>query len=430
MRLSLPLIAITMASISVIVPAQESSSAAAAHSDLVYVIYVSRHGVRSPTGKSSQYDRFSSAAWPTWSVQPGYLTPHGYELMRLFGAYDRIDLEERGLFKHAACVDAGRVTFHADSDQRTRETARALAEGMFPGCSVGVQALAEGTNDPIFHLPPSAITAQDGALGAAAISGRVGENPAGIADDYHQQLAELDAVLANCGVTAPSTRRTSIFDVPVSIVPGADDHIAEMRGPLNTASTLAENLLLEYVEGFDKKDVGWGCVDGAKLRRLIGLHTAAFDLAQRTLAISVPQVLPLLQVIDRSLQQAITGKPVQGALGKPGDKALFLVGHDTNLANLSGALGLDWLLDGRSNDTPPGSTLIIELWKSSKPASYSVRMYFTTQTLEQMRNSEPLNESRKPPRVRVFIPGCSQADGACAAAAFQHAIESIMSVER
>jgi 4-phytase/acid phosphatase len=289
-----------------------------------------------------------------------------------------------------------------------------------------VQALAEGVNDPIFHLPPSAISPQEAALGAAAIAGRIGDNPAGLTDAYQQQLSELDAVLANCGAKVPSQQRMSIFDVPASIGPGNDDHIAEMRGPLNTAGTLTENLLLEYTEGFDPKDVGWGCVDGTKLRGLIGLHTAAFDIAQRTHAVAVAQVSPLLKVIDRSLQQAMTGKPIQGALGKPADKALFLVGHDTNLANLSGALGLDWLLDGRRNDTPPGSAIIFELWKDSKKSSYSIRVYFTAQTLEQMRELQTLDATHKPPKAPVFVPGCSRANGACTASSFQHAIENVI----
>ena len=56
-----------------------------------------RHGVRSPTGKSAQYNQFSAAPWPEWKVAPGYLTPHGFELIRLFGAYDRLALSDRKL---------------------------------------------------------------------------------------------------------------------------------------------------------------------------------------------------------------------------------------------------------------------------------------------------------------------------------------------
>jgi 4-phytase/acid phosphatase len=61
--------------------------------------------------------------------------------------------------------------------------------------------------------------------------------------------------------------------------------------------------------------------------------------------------------------QAVSEPPVTGSLTKPGDRVLILVGHDTNLANISGALSLSWLIDGRRDDTPPGGALIFELWK-------------------------------------------------------------------
>ena len=141
-----------------------------------------------------------------------------------------------------------------------------------------------------------------------------------------------------------------------------DDHPAELRGPLNTASTLTENLLLEYTEGVDASNVGWGCVDGSKLRSLIELHTAASDFAQRTKAIARMQASNLLDHLRRAMEQSVTGKPVAGAPGAPGDRALFLIGHDTNLTNIAGMLNLTWIVDGRRDDTPPGGALIFELW--------------------------------------------------------------------
>lgn len=394
--------------------------------ELRFVVYLSRHGVRSPTGQPDQYNTYSVASWPDWDVPPGYLTPHGFHLMELFGAYDRVQLASEGLVLPQGCGGAGAVTFYTDSDQRTRETGKALAEGFLPGCSVSVRSLPEGTTDPLFHPNPKEFAANP-ALATAAIAGRIGNDPANLTVAYNPEISALDKLLATCGVpSATPKKRKSLYDVPSSLAPGKGDHLAELRGPLYTASSLAENLLLEYTQGMSTDHVGWGCVDGKEVRSLIGLHTAATDFTLRTPAIAKFQASNLLGHILLSLQQATLNKDIPGAPGKPTDRVLFLVGHDTNLTSIGGLLNLDWIADGRRDDTPPGGALVFELWKNRKSGEYSVRTYFTVQTLEQMRASSELTLSSPPQRVPVFIPGCSRKDLSCDWTDFETSVNGVI----
>ncbi len=391
--------------------------------DLQFVVYLSRHGVRSPTGKPEQYNPYSAAPWPAWDVPPGYLTAHGFELMRLFGAYDRMELASEGLLASDGCADAGRVTFYSDSDQRTRETGRALAAGLFPGCATSVHGLREGTADPLFHSNRANRNLGNVSLETAAIAGRIGGNPNNLNEAYRSQLSTLDQILATCGASASDpNHRISLFDIPATLSGGLEGHHAELKGPLNTAATLTENMLLEYAQGMDTANVGWGCVDGGKLRALLALHTAAEDFTARTPAIARIQAARLLERIRLSLQQSAIGKPVLGALSKPSDRMLILVGHDTNLANVAGLLDLNWIADGRRDDTPPGGALIFELWRSHTTGGYLVRTYFTSQTLEQMRSASPLSLQNPPQRVPLFLPGCSGVDFSCSWPSFAKTI--------
>jgi len=394
--------------------------------DLKFVVLVSRHGVRSPTAKPGQLDPYSRQPWPAWSVPPGYLTEHGAHLMTLFGAYDREQFAAQGLLAAAGCDDAPRIRILADSDQRTRETAKALAAGLAPACSVPVTALPEGTPDPLFHSLEAKVGHPDKSLALAALSGRIGANPQGIADAYRPQLEALEAILQACPSAAPCAGAKpapqSLFDIPATIAPGKSDHLVELRSPLGVASTMSENLLLEYAEGLPAAQVGWGQVDLSKLRAFLQIHTASEDIQQRAPYIARVQASNLLVHLLHSIEQQAAGHPVPGSLTQPGDRLLVLVGHDTNLANIGGALGLSWLIDGRRDDTPPGGALVFELWKSRASGESFVRAFYTAQTLDQMRNATPLSLKTQPERVPVFLPGCGQADGACTLAGFQQAI--------
>lgn len=398
--------------------ADSMKNSSAADEELRFVVIVSRHGVRSPTGKTDQLNQYSRLPWPAWSVPPGFLTAHGARLMTILGAYDREHLVAQGLLSPSGCANAERIRIIADSDQRTRETGKALAEGLAPGCPLEVSALPEGTADPLFHSVEAGVGNPDKSLATVAVSGRIGGNPQGLSEAYRPQLQALEDVLFDCKpgadcATSGAPAPKSIFDIPSSLEPGKGHHLVELRSPLNIASTMAENILLEYTEGMDTKNIGWGRVDIDKLRELMQIHAVHEDITARTSYIARVESSNLLFHILRSMEQATQDHPVTGALTKPGDRLLIVVGHDTNIANISGVLNLSWIIDGRRDDTPPGGALIFELWRRRDTGEYSMRTFYSAQTLDQMRNSMALSLANPPASVPIFMPGCGKADGSC-----------------
>jgi 4-phytase/acid phosphatase len=389
--------------------------------ELKFVAIVTRHGVRPPTVSNDQINPYSAEPWPNWDVPPGYLTAHGRALMKLFGAYDRAQFARAGLLAPSGCADAGHVYFWADTDERTIETGHALAEGMLPGCTVVVHSAPAGTHDPLFNPVSAGVVQADPDLAAAAVSGRIGGHPEALLTAYRPALETIQQVL-----TAGKTVKQSLLELPVLPATAASG-LVEMRGPLATASSLAEDFLLEYTNGMKGRDLGWGRLTESNLRQIMTLNAAYTDLTRRTPQIARTLASNLLSAVAKAMEQAVAGKPVPGALGKAGDRLLVIVGHDGNLSNIQGTLNLSWLLPGyQPNDTPPGGALVFELWRQPAGGAYSVRTYYTAQTLEQMRQSLPLTLASPPVKATVFVPGCStaKAGSPCAWKAFQRTIEA------
>ncbi len=389
---------------------------------LKLVVVLSRHGVRSPTWTEARLNAYSAKPWPTWPVAPGELTQHGYELLKIFGDYNRATLAEEGLLSRTGCADATSTYVWADTDHRTLASGHALADGLFPGCTLEVHSLPAGQNDPLFHPTAEAIPATQTDAAFAAFQQRSSVPQPSTTEPLLRSMQNLLNGCAPVGACVPPMKpKSSLFDAPFAVLRGKGDHIADVQGPLPLASTFSEDLLLEYTEGMPLADVGWGQVDEAELRRLIALHTHYFDLMHRTPALASLESSPMLLDVTRTLQQAVESRQVEGALGPPQDKLVFIVGHDTNLTGIAGLLGLHWVLDGRPDDTSPGTELVFELWQSPQ-GEYAVRTLLRQQTLRQMRELQPLSVAHPPGQVVLQPHGC--AVGACSWMTFQRLVDT------
>jgi len=400
LRTLLPFAAISIAGASLLV------AGAGPPSQLRYVVIITRHGVRSPTWNADRLNQYSTAPWPAWGVPPGNLTSHGRALIRLMGSYYREWLLRDGLLHQQGCADAKRVYVYADTDERTLDTGRALAETMLPGCTADVHSQTSGRKDPLFDPLETGLAKPDWAIAAQAVRERLSD-PSGRFRDMHRAAFEtLESVLAGEG-SAPQKRLEPPDEIRVSVTGKG----VQLNEPWSVASTLGEDLLLEYTEGMQHEDLGWGRLDADALFRILELHAVYADLMRRSSYLARARGSNLLYHVLQSMQQAATGKAATGALDRSGNAVLIVSGHDTNLSNLSGMLGLSWRLPGyQAEDTPPGGALVFSIWQRPSTAEYFVRAQYLAQTLEQMRNATPLTLAAPPAEDDVSIPGCESAN--------------------
>jgi len=378
--------------------------------ELKFAVIVTRHGVRSPTWEAARLNQYSAEPWPEWGVPPADLTVRGAQLIKLMGGYYHEWFAAQKLIAPQGCQDAKRIYIWADTDQRTLETGRALGASLLPGCKIPIQSRPEDESDPLF----AGSVTPDPATAVKAVQARL---EPGLVEKHQAAFETLQRILGE--------GHNKILQPPVavSVKPSADS--VQLNGPFNVSSTLSENLLLEYANGFQGKDLGWGRLNHDNLLQVLELHAIYADLMRRTPNLAQTRGSGLLADILASLKQAATGSLVPGAMGHPGDALLVLSGHDTNLSNLSGMLGLTWKLPTyQQDDTPPGGALVFSLWRESN-GQYTVHVQYIAQTLTQLREAAPLTLKAPPAAADVTVPGCPAP--VCSWPVFQKVIEKAIS---
>lgn len=129
-------------------PAAQPGSSPA-DNDLKFVVALFRHGVRAPLKSfGDNADQHSGRPWPSatpWGVANwGDLTPHGILAVRSLGEWYGSHYSKR-------LGDGFKASLWADVDERTQQTALALAQG-FGKFSVKVKTAPPGPGpDPLFH---------------------------------------------------------------------------------------------------------------------------------------------------------------------------------------------------------------------------------------------------------------------------------------
>jgi len=431
--------------------AQSSPAEQPTSKQLKLVVILTRHGVRSPT---SMMPGYSSHSWPDlakdWHVACcGDLTPRGAELVFLMGAYYRSYYAGRNLLPALGCV-AQQTYIWADNEERPIATANALAQGLsggLPGCSVAVNSLpfqlqpcsSSGSNicqrpsasqtDLWFHPLPalwSKVSQQENNdLQNAAND--VNQRFPQLVSKYRPSLLALQNVLDCCNVSLCQTGAPpcTLLTMTGKAAPGQGKGGGALNwsGPFSIGSTASEIFLLEYANGMPCRIVGWekvqfnapDCRGPESFRLMQEIHTLYFGEVQQKAIVGKIQGSNLGNQILLALQ-----KQVQSSGASP-TKLVIFSGHDSNIANIAGLLGLKWKLpDLPDNDTPPAGALVFEL-SSDASNNYYVRVRYVHQTLTQLRTGVILSPANPPNWVDVEMPNCTPE---CTFSTFQQIVQA------
>ena len=350
------------------------------------MVMVMRHSVRPPTKSPATPEGTTAQPWSTWTTPFGELTPHGIEGARLMGAYNRTFLGARGLIPRDGCAPKGEIVVWASGKSRAIKTAESFVEGLQPGCGIVVDHPETEDNDPVFH--PA-----EGIDGDIALKAAQRQKP-GVAAEARVHAADF-AVLQRVLGCDPTTKAGCDIAKRPSELKGNKGDSPDLEGALSIASTGGQTVLLEYVEGKPMDQVGWGRASKADIHAMLRFHPVKFNYEVGAPYIAERYAAP----IAKRLLSALNGEADTGRL-------TLLVGHDTNIAALRGFFGAHFTAaDYPRDDPPPGGAMGFELLKDSGGHAF-VRAFYTAQSMDQLRELQPLTVGNPPAFSYFPIPGC------------------------
>ncbi|MDE1148899.1 MAG: histidine-type phosphatase [Azospirillaceae bacterium] len=368
------------------------------------VVMLTRHGVRSPTKGPAELRRLSDQDWPTWPVGRGILTPHGADTIRQLGTYLGDAYRRRGLLGGDRCPATGAVFAWGDSgDQRTRASAQALLDGLVPDCGLMAQGRTPDAKDPLFDAASSGACPMDGAEATRALAAANGGDISAIPAAVAAALAALVQVVAP-EACKPGASGPCFAAGPAKVVDKGGE--VKMDGPLARGAMLAESLFLEYVQGFPASQVGWGrAATPSVLAAIMPVHDYQADLTRRTPYIASHNGA----LLARQIVAAVTGQtPTDSHLAPvpAAAKLVSILGHDTNLSNVAGILGVDWTLPNQPDKTAPDTTLAFEVSREPATGKRYVQVVLYYQTLDDLRQGAALTPDHPAGKVVLSLPAC------------------------
>ncbi|WP_225086113.1 histidine-type phosphatase [Pectobacterium colocasium] len=368
------------------------------------VVEVSRHGVRPPTeSNTTALESGTAREWSKWVTREGELTGHGYAATVLKGHYEGEYYRQQHLFA-SGCPTEQQIYVLASPLQRTRATAQAYMDGMFPGCGVATHAVEDEKQDPLFHGDKMGIGRLDPERAKAEVLKAMGGDLNIAYQRLQPSIEQLKQIVCKADKPCP------VFDKPWAIKQDKDGSIS-ISG-LSTLANMSEVFLLEYSENLPQVQVAFGHVSNTQdLTPLMAPMTAKYDftndvpyIAQRGGSLFMQQIAQALAQGTQEEQDTTQGEP-------PSAPYLLYVAHDTNIAYLRTMLQFHWLLPGDTADNiPPAGSLVFERWRDTTTQQRFLRIYFQTQSLDQIRSLTPLSAQQPLLKEELTSQGCQQTE--------------------
>lgn len=364
------------------------------------VVILSRHNIRSPLSTNgSALSKMTPHEWMEWSSAASELTLRGGVLETEMGQFFRKWTVEEGLFKENYVPTVDEVNLYANSMQRCIATAQYFSSGFMPVAGLHVNhRYVPSKMDPVFfpRLTKSSeafrteAMKQINAMGGK--DGLVGINK-GLKDSYDIISKVLDMKQSEYykkGEVKDFVDNDTRITLNLNQEPG-------MKGSLKNANSASDAFILQYYEEPDALKAAFGhklsLEDWTKIARIKDVYG---DVLFTAPIVAVNVAHPLLQYMYDELNADTR-------------KFTFLCGHDSNIASVDAALGVEdySLPNSIEKKTPIGSKLVFEKWVDAAGKAY-VAINLVYQSTGQLKQMSLLDLRHTPQIYALKLKGLTQ----------------------
>ena len=355
------------------------------------VVVMSRHNIRSPLSSgSADYQRVTPHKWFAWTSPSSQLSLRGGVLETEMGQFFRKWVVNEGLLPDNYRPEGEEVLFYANSRQRTFATAKYFSAGFLPFANVEItHKLQEDKMDPVFtpqftkmnDTYRQQVLAEMNAMHGGPQAWMTAQQPT-------LELMEQVIDMANSPAAKNDSAHFWYNDIEFKIEKGDEP---KMTGGYTLANSVADAMVLQCyeTESFTAFDTPltieqWRAICAVKEvydALLFTTHSAAVNLAY-----------PLVSRIREELNNSDR-------------KFMFLCGHDSNLASIGAALGLNFpeTQNALELHTPIGSKLVFEKWSDGTDDYVAVNLVY--QAVQQLQGRTLLSLDVPPMVMPITVEG-------------------------
>ena len=352
------------------------------------VVILSRHGIRTPLENTIAFlEKSSPLKWPSWDHAYGYLTTRGGVLEAFFGHYLSQWLEQKNINIEPENPD---IYVYANSLQRTVATAQFLVNGAFAGYDIPIHhKYTIEKMDPIFD--PSVQDDSPELKQAVLNDIEEADKAASIFKNLAPAYQMVSDILEYPHSQLYAQYQCDFADIPYELYFKKNEE-PELHGPLAIGICAVDAFLLQYYSAFPKDQIAWGKITSQEQwQQIIQIRNHYIDLVFHTKTIARHNSKLLINKIDNLLHN------------KP-HKVNLLVGHDSTIASLLGALDFaQYQLPNQFENTPIGGMVIFQRYRHTSSGEYFFKAEYIYQSFEQLYTGEAIDMNNPPQHYQLEL---------------------------